>query len=155
MRTLNGKISGKAGRKRCVNVSRSVSVCQSDPLALPKPPGGDRQAGCFLEKWLLNCHGWPLFQGHVQQFSTVWKRTDGSKQPLLSAEKLHNKMSENDGVTSLNPPHTRTWWYYMTTKASPVRLCRLLTHCIIQHITPLLACNVQNKGVKNSPHESY
>lgn len=54
MRTFNSKMSGKAGRKRCVNVSRSVSVCQSDPLALPKPPGRDRQAGCFLEKWLLN-----------------------------------------------------------------------------------------------------
>lgn len=59
MRTLNSKIPGKAGRKRCVNVSRSVSGCQSDPLALPKPPGRDRQAGCFLEKWLLNSPGWP------------------------------------------------------------------------------------------------
>lgn len=53
MRTLNSKIPGKAGRKRCVNVSRSVSVCQSDPLALPKPPGRDRQAGCFLESGFL------------------------------------------------------------------------------------------------------
>lgn len=51
MRTLNSEIPGKAGRKRCANVSRSVSVCQSDPLALPKPPGRDRQAGCFQEKW--------------------------------------------------------------------------------------------------------
>lgn len=33
--------------------------------------------------------------------------------------------------------------------------CKLLMHCITQYITPLLACNVQNKGVKNYPHESY
>lgn len=86
MRTLNSKIPGKAGRKRCVNVSRSVSVCQSDPLALPKPPGRDRQAGCFLEKWLLNSPGWPLFQGHVHQFSTIRARTDRAQQPALNAK---------------------------------------------------------------------
>lgn len=50
MRISNTKIAGKAGRKGCVNVSRSVSVCQSDPWALSKPPGRGRQAGCFLEK---------------------------------------------------------------------------------------------------------
>lgn len=27
-------------------------------------------------------------------------------------------------------------------------------HCIAQHITQLLACDVENKGVKNSPRES-
>lgn len=70
MRSLYSEIPGKAGRKRCVKVSRSVSVCQSDPLALPKPPGRDRQAGCFLEKWLLNTPVCSLFQGHVHQFST-------------------------------------------------------------------------------------
>lgn len=43
----------------------------------------------------------------------------------------------------------------MTMKPSPVRHCKLLMRRIAQYITPLLACNVQNKGVKNSPHESY
>lgn len=61
MRTFNTKIPGKAGRKRCVNVSRSVNVCQSDPLAIPKPPGRERQAGCFPEKWLPTSLVWPLF----------------------------------------------------------------------------------------------
>ena len=39
MRIFNSKIAGKAGRKGCVNLSRSVSVCQSDPRAPSKPPG--------------------------------------------------------------------------------------------------------------------
>lgn len=43
----------------------------------------------------------------------------------------------------------------MTVKPSSVRHCKLLMHRITQYITPLLACNVQNKGVENSPHESY
>ncbi len=83
MRTFNSKMSGKAGRKRCVNVSRSVSVCQSDPLALPKPPGRDRQAGCFLEKWLPNARGWPLFQGHdTSIFLTFRTQADRTQRPL-------------------------------------------------------------------------
>lgn len=86
MRTLNSKIPGKAGRKCCVNVSRSVSVCQSDPLALPKPPGRDRKAGCFLEKWLFNSPSRSLFQGHVHQFTTIRTSTDRTQQPLLSAK---------------------------------------------------------------------
>lgn len=61
MRTFNTKIPGKAGSKRYVNVSRSVSVCQTDPLALPKPPGRDRQVGCFLEKWIPNSTAWLRF----------------------------------------------------------------------------------------------
>lgn len=50
-------LCGKAGRKYCVNVSRSVSICQSDPLAVQKAPGRNRQEGCFLEKWLLGTPG--------------------------------------------------------------------------------------------------
>lgn len=87
MRTLNSKIPGKAGRKCCVNVSRSVSVCQSDPFALPKPPGRDRQAGCFREKWLLNSPGWPFFQGRVHQFFATRTQTDRTQQPVLDAKK--------------------------------------------------------------------
>lgn len=74
MRTFNSQIPGKAGRKRCVNVSLSVSVCQSDPLALTKPPGRDRQAASSLKKWLPNSSAWPLFQGHTHQFSTPMER---------------------------------------------------------------------------------
>lgn len=54
-------------------------------------------------------------------------------------------------LLSLSQPHMMT----VHDKPSPVRHCTLLMHCITQNITPLLACNVQNKGVKNSPHESY
>lgn len=89
MRSLYSKIPGKAGRKRCVNVSRSVSVCQSDPLALPKPPGRDRQAGCFPEKWLLNTPVCSLFQGHVHQFST---RSQTDTTPKTHSERQNHLM---------------------------------------------------------------
>lgn len=49
MRTFNTKIPGKAGRKGCVNVSRSVSVCQSDP-STPKAPRRRQTSRLFSRK---------------------------------------------------------------------------------------------------------
>lgn len=74
MRTFNSAIPGEAGRKRRVNASRSVSVCQADPKAPLAET--DKQVVFWRSAFLTRLLG--LFQAHVHQFSTVTTWTENS-----------------------------------------------------------------------------
>lgn len=124
MRISNAKIAGKAGRKGCVNVSRSVSVCQSDPWALSRPPGRHRQAGCVLEKRIPSSSAWPLFWESLRRNENV-DHQKPTLPHLMVQPRLNSVADERFGwcltAAAYSFPFTsHTFRQWTTAKASPV-----------------------------------
>lgn len=122
------------------------------PKPSQSPPGRDRQAGCFLEKRIPSFSAGPLFW---EINSPQWERRLSKiyTSPLSGAGWIQTLLSRSAGV--LQQLHTVSLYHSRILTANYERLSSLLMECMWKYLTPLLAYHVQNKGVKNSPRESY